>query len=500
MTTTTNEKPPAIPEVHHPNPSKVEYYIELIFDKFSKGIRLVGPLFAFALTVFISIVTHAFFHVILPYYTRQYGFFFGVLLVFMALFTLFNLLFNYFMAVLVKPGSMTDIKNSRYFKKHDTMKVNPDIIDFNTVFNNSANKIGKPYQKQNVEKNVFEFKANKNSTINNEDTLLSMNKPGIENNLFPNDSKANEITEDSIDELTKNLDDKIGCVPKINENDLLSNSFNDTEINLLNLNNNINNNNLLAEDVKPYENSGTITVNGNDEVKHEDEKNTVVKNGNIYTTDKSASVTTITFASSINKCKYCKELKVLRSHHCQVCGICVFKMDHHCPWINNCVGHYNHRYFVLFLTWLMLGCLYVSIFSVPLLFMSSTRLKKSNEFNFVSVLCLVGMLLMTFFNTWNWFLVMRGNTTIEFWTLKSGFKTDFRIKDFSLPIWRDNVFLVFGTRSIWQAICCASRRRLPVSGLEWTRLAIPEFVLDSQYYMDDNNIEEKTNMIVNSNV
>ena len=49
------------------------------------------------------------------------------------------------------------------------------------------------------------------------------------------------------------------------------------------------------------------------------------------------------------KCKYCKELKPLRTHHCSLCGTCVMKMDHHCPWINNCVGQNNHRYFLLFL-------------------------------------------------------------------------------------------------------------------------------------------------------
>ena len=193
------------------------------------------------------------------------------------------------------------------------------------------------------------------------------------------------------------------------------------------------------------------------------------------------------------------ELKVIRSHHCQICGICVFKMDHHCPWINNCVGHFNHRYFVLFLTWLGLGCLYVSMFSVPILF-NSSKLKSSNEFNFISVLCLVGVLLMTFFNSWNWFLVIRGNTPIEFWTLKSGLKRDNKINDYCLPNWRDNVFLVFGTRSILRAIFCASKRKLPFSGLEWTRVLMPDYLLDSEYFMKDNISEEKAKIIINSEV
>ena len=161
-----NPPPQRTVEVHHPDPSKIEYIIELIFDKFSKGIRLVGPLFAFALTVFISVVTHAFFQVILPFYTRQYGHFFGIILIFIAIFTLFNLLFNYFMAVLVKPGSMSDLKTSKYYKKHDPMKINNDIVDMNTIFSNSANKALKPIQKESAEKNVFEFKGNKESTIN----------------------------------------------------------------------------------------------------------------------------------------------------------------------------------------------------------------------------------------------------------------------------------------------------------------------------------------------
>jgi hypothetical protein len=37
-------------------------------------------------------------------------------------------------------------------------------------------------------------------------------------------------------------------------------------------------------------------------------------------------------------------------------------MDHHCPWVGNCVGHKNHKYFIQFLVYATTGNIYASCF------------------------------------------------------------------------------------------------------------------------------------------
>ena len=60
--------------------------------------------------------------------------------------------------------------------------------------------------------------------------------------------------------------------------------------------------------------------------------------------------------SQVQWCAVCEGYKAPRSHHCRRCGRCVLKMDHHCPWINTCVGHRNHGHFTAFLGSAICGC------------------------------------------------------------------------------------------------------------------------------------------------
>ncbi|KAJ8098808.1 DHHC palmitoyltransferase-domain-containing protein [Lipomyces tetrasporus] len=81
----------------------------------------------------------------------------------------------------------------------------------------------------------------------------------------------------------------------------------------------------------------------------------------------------IIFYPDMPPCRTCHTPKPARSKHCSVCKRCVARMDHHCAWINNCVGYYNYRYFLGFIVSNLIVLVYGSYLTFSVLYMEYMR-------------------------------------------------------------------------------------------------------------------------------
>jgi hypothetical protein len=119
-------------------------------------------------------------------------------------------------------------------------------------------------------------------------------------------------------------------------------------------------------------------------------------------------------------CWKCQAFKPDRTHHCSVCQECTLKMDHHCLWVGNCIGFFNHKFFLQFLFYGVLSALFVCIAMFNRMVHAFRPVWDVDSFLSVDcpivvayIMCLMVTVVIGIFFGFHMHLVFKGTTTIE---------------------------------------------------------------------------------------
>jgi hypothetical protein len=138
---------------------------------------------------------------------------------------------------------------------------------------------------------------------------------------------------------------------------------------------------------------------------------------------------------AIRTCANCNTIQFTKKRmikHCWDCNRCVEKFDHHCPWVNNCIGKGNYQWFFWYLLCFMAELIFHTVVLL-LVFFSEMDAKKPMNLDFLAKIQIKQKPLYLLFAGLNFLLiifisrVLRGQI-VAMYTDKTNFE---RINNFS---------------------------------------------------------------------
>jgi len=124
--------------------------------------------------------------------------------------------------------------------------------------------------------------------------------------------------------------------------------------------------------------------------------------------------------SPLKWCRACWGPKPERTHHCNSCGRCVLKMDHHCPWLaGKCVGHRTYPAFFHFISCITLLSTYICIVSARAFWWSiQNPLSVPDDTTpihelLLTAACFILAVVVGSFTIYHMYLISTNQTTVE---------------------------------------------------------------------------------------
>ncbi|PAA68253.1 hypothetical protein BOX15_Mlig033585g1, partial [Macrostomum lignano] len=119
--------------------------------------------------------------------------------------------------------------------------------------------------------------------------------------------------------------------------------------------------------------------------------------------------------SKIKWCSTCRFYRPPRCSHCSSCDRCIDTFDHHCPWVNNCIGRRNYRAFFFFLSSLTAHTISVLAASIYFVVQHRENLRQVGPIVAIVIVCVAGLLVFPIagLTGFHIYLISKGVTTNE---------------------------------------------------------------------------------------